>query len=79
MSEALVSPDGQIPIPDDIRQRLGLRPGARVQLRLVDDHTLLVEAPAQPSVTRLFGMFQADGPLTQEDMDRAIAEGAAER
>ena len=79
VSEALISPDGQIPLPDDVRERMGLRPGARVQLRLVDDHTLIVESSPQPSVTRLFGMFRAEGDLTLDDMDRAIEEGAAGR
>lgn len=79
MSEALVSPDGQIPIPEELRARMGLRPGERVHLRLVDDHTLLIEAAPRTSVTRLFGMFQTEDPLTLEDMERAIAEGAARR
>lgn len=76
MSEALIVIDGQIPVPDDVRERMGLHPGTRVQLRLVDDRTLMVETVTAPSVTRLFGMFKIDRPLSLEEMEQAIAEGA---
>ena len=79
MSEAVLSVDGQIPIPEDVRDQMGSRPGDRVQLRVVDDRTLVVERQVGTPARQLFGMVKLDRPLTLEDMERAIEEGPTRR
>lgn len=37
MAAVTLSPDGRLPLPRELRESLGLRPGDRVELRLRDD------------------------------------------
>jgi len=70
---------GQITVPVEIRQQLGLRPGTRVDFVVRDGHSF--EAfPITGSVSDLFGIFKYDGPpsvlvryLTRDDEPFALA------
>lgn len=79
MSTATVTSKGQITIPIAVRKALGLSTGDRVEfVELADGKYELV--PATRSVTSLKGFFGAppEHAVTVEEMDRAIAESAAE-
>lgn len=74
----------QITLPAEVCERLHLRAGDEVQLRLVDDHTLLVDT--RPRTTRgpgdpmaIAGKYKVDRSISLEDMERAIEEGATGR
>ena len=59
-----LSSKGQIVIPKNLREGLGLTTGARVFLKRVDDHLELAPVPGDP-VKHFLGIFK-DGPsLTQ--------------
>jgi antitoxin PrlF len=68
---------GQITIPVEARERMGLRAGCRVEFVITDDmHLELI--PMSGSVTRLKGMVpKPKRAASMEDMDRAILAGAA--
>lgn len=60
---------GQIVIPKEARDALGLKPGARLQLR-VEDGRLLIEKRVQLDLSRWIGKAVDDGLRTEE----ALAE-----
>lgn len=72
-----VTAKGQVTIPVEIRRQLGLRPGDKVKF-LIHPSGGAVMLPMRPA-SELRGMLKYDGPpATIEEMDEAIAEGAAE-
>ncbi|MBN1105565.1 MAG: AbrB/MazE/SpoVT family DNA-binding domain-containing protein [Deltaproteobacteria bacterium] len=57
---------GQIIIPKDLRMKLGIKPGKRVSLRLVDDHLELRPLPDDP-IEFITGILKAHpGSLSDE-------------
>ena len=77
--EATVTSKGQVTIPREVRERLGLRVGGRLQFTLEPDGRILV-APAMLSVRRLFGILgKPPRRATLKDMDDGIRRGAVER
>ncbi len=56
---------GQIVIPKEARDALGLKPGARLQLR-VEGGRLLIEKRVQLDLTRWIGKAVADGLSTEQ-------------
>lgn len=78
MPTATVTSKGQITIPIAVREDLGLRAGDRVDFVRLDDGTFSVR-PASLPVTSIKGFFGPwSGPaVSLEDMDAAIADGAA--
>ena len=60
---------GQIVIPKEARDALGLKPGARLQLR-VEDGRLLIEKRVQLDLSRWIGKAANDGLSTEQ----ALAE-----
>ncbi|HZI96644.1 MAG TPA: AbrB/MazE/SpoVT family DNA-binding domain-containing protein [Actinomycetales bacterium] len=79
MPAATVTSKGQITIPAEVRRKLGLRAGSRVEFVPMDNGSFVI-APKTASVTALRGMVPAPVvPVSLEDMDDAVAAGAAER
>ena len=79
MPTATVTSKGQITIPREVRQALGLRPGDRVAFRLRDDGTVAVE-PETVDVRTLRGSLKSRvHGVSVADMDRAIRRAAARR
>lgn len=79
MSTATVTSKGQVTIPIDVRQKLGIQPGTKVEFveRAGGGYELFA---ATGSIRDIRGMFSWSGPpVTIEEMDDAIAEAAAER
>jgi antitoxin PrlF len=77
MESALTS-KGQATIPKAIREHLGLKPGGRIRFFIHPDGSVVI-LPELP-VSRLRGMLKSRKrrPVTIEEMDEAIAAGAAE-
>ena len=67
---------GRTTLPEPVREALGVGAGDRVRYVILDNAVRIL--PVRP-VGRLFGALKHDGPpMTLEDMERAIAEGACE-
>ena len=76
--ESAITSKGQATIPKAIREHLHVGPGDRIRFFIhpSGDVVILRRRP----VSDLRGMFNWTGPtVTLEQMDEAIAEGAAER
>ncbi|CAN5560296.1 AbrB/MazE/SpoVT family DNA-binding domain-containing protein [soil metagenome] len=79
MPTATVTSKGQVTIPLEVRERLGIGTGTRVQFLAHPDGTWEFAATGG-TVTSIRGMFSATGhPVTVEDMNEAIADAAADR
>ena len=75
--EATLTSKGQVTIPKAVRDALHLRSGDRLDFILEVDGAVRV-LPITGSVKRLKGMLpKPPRSLTAEDMDDAIAKGAA--
>ncbi|MCY4059956.1 MAG: AbrB/MazE/SpoVT family DNA-binding domain-containing protein [Gammaproteobacteria bacterium] len=74
ISESLIDARGRTTIPKAVRESLDLRGGDRIRY-LVEDGEVRIRP--MRSVARLRGIVRHAGPpLSLEDMDRAIGEGA---
>ena len=79
MPTATVTSKGQITIPIEVREEMGLEPGSRVDFVAVGRGEYRVTVKSR-SVSELAGMFRYDGPpVSIEEMDEAIADAATER
>jgi len=79
MPTATVTSKGQITIPRQVRQALGLRPGDRVAFRVREDGTVSVE-PETVDVLTLRGRLKPRvHGVSVADMDRAIRRAATRR
>jgi len=77
--DAILSTTGQITLPKSLRDRLHLNAGDRVGFRIDADGTVRM-LPKTRSVRDLKGCLpRPTAPVSLEDMDRAIAAGAAEK
>ena len=77
MGSVSVSSKDQITIPKDIRQKLRIRAGSRVEMRLVGDHAelVVVSEPAKMASGR-FGMLRNRRGSVPADFDVAtLASG----
>ena len=78
MIESAITSKGQTTLPKLVRKALGVVPGDRVRYVIFDNNEVRM-IPVRP-LSRLFGVLRHEGPpVTLEDMDRAIADGAKER
>jgi AbrB family looped-hinge helix DNA binding protein len=79
MSIATVTSKGQITIPQDVREELGIVTGTKVEfVRYATGHIAFVARTR--SITELAGILKSDGPpLTIEQMDEAIGDYMAEQ
>lgn len=79
MPTGTMTSKGQITVPKDVREAMGLTPGTRVDFTLVDGSWVLSAEPA--SITELFGAlgrYAGARPVALEAMDAAIAAGASD-
>ena len=63
--ETTLAERGQIVIPKEARDAMGLKPGARLQMRL-ENRRLLIEKKVQLNLTRWVGHADDDGLSTAE-------------
>ena len=76
MLESVVTDTGRTTLPKAVLEALSLGAGDRVRYVIQDGQVRILKAGPGD---RLVGMLKYDGPpVTPEEMDRAIAEGAAE-
>jgi len=77
MPTSTLTSKGQITLPKEIRDRLGLRIGDRIRFRETADGTVVLE-PETGSLMALFGaLTPPDGRhLGVEEMNEAIRRGA---
>jgi AbrB family looped-hinge helix DNA binding protein len=77
--ETTVTSKGQITIPAEIRQHLGVREGDKLRMTVEPDGRVVV-SPVELSIRRMFGMLgNPRRSLTLEEIDDAIADAAVER
>ncbi len=75
---ARVSAEGRVTLPWGVRKKLRLEPGARVEVVVTDDGKIEL-IPLRGSVRDLKGVIpKPDKPVTLEEMESAIWEGASE-
>lgn len=77
MSIAALTSKGQITIPKDVRDQLGLRKGDRIEFKIAKNRTAIL-VPRTTRTDEVFGMLSryAKGKkISVEAMDRGIAEG----
>lgn len=72
-----VTDTGQITLPEEIRQHLKLTSGSTVEFAIDEDGEVKI-FPLNVAVETLSGILHRPGlqPVTLEDMDTAISEGA---
>jgi len=72
MMHATLTSKGQITLPKDLREKLGLTAGDRVEFIVEDDHGVRLVARYTP-VSQLKGMLpRPQRTVSLEEMDRAI-------
>jgi len=76
MSIATLTSKGQVTIPKDVRDRLRLHPGDRLEFVVEQDGTIRVRRRSVDLMS-LVGMFKADRHVTVEEMNEAIARRGA--
>ena len=78
MAESTITSKGQTTLPKSIREALGVVPGDRVRYIILDNNDVRM-IPIRP-LSRLFGAFKHEGPpVSVQDMERAVADGANDR
>jgi antitoxin PrlF len=80
MVSSTLTSKGQITIPREIRDRLGLRKGDRVVFQFDEHGNLLLRRETHSPLGRLPGLLKhlaKDRPVTVEEMKAAVKQGAA--
>ena len=74
-----MSSKGQITVPEDVRLKLGLKPGDRVRF-LVEPDGRVRMLPARRDISELVGILAAPSrAVTLEEMDQAVGRHLAAR
>jgi AbrB family looped-hinge helix DNA binding protein len=77
MPTATITTKGQVTLPREVRVQLGVSAGDRLDFIRLDDGNYAI-VPAVRSVRSLRGVIPGRAePVTLEEMDAAIAKGAA--
>jgi antitoxin PrlF len=80
MSQATVTSKGQITIPADVRDRLGLKAGDRLEFVLNEKNGRVEMIPATLSIRSLKGILpKLKSPLSIREMNEVIAEEGSSR
>ena len=79
-SAAIVSDEGQVTLPKGLRDRLGMRPGSRLEFQVADDGTLRARVLAR-GADALFGLLAREGEPSKslDEMDAAVTTGVRSR
>lgn len=77
MVVATMSSKGQVTVPREVREELGLVTGSRVAFDILADGRVVIELARPRSVMTLAGVLRHDvtPPMTVEEMDAAIMAG----
>jgi len=82
MTTSTLTSKGQITIPKQVRDRMGLQAGDVLDFRLGEDGTLKVSRRSSSVLDRVSGIlkeYAVDPPPTVEEMNQAIRRRAAEK
>ena len=71
---ATLTSNGQITLPKEIRDRLGLDAGSMLDFQVLPDNTITARV-VKPDARRIRGLLKSPhpGPLTVEQMDEAVS------
>ena len=77
---ATLTSKGQITLPKEIRDRLGLDAGSMLDFQVLPDNTITARA-VKPDARRIRGLLKSPhaAPLTVEQMDEGIAKHLREK
>ena len=76
MYESTITKKGQTTLPKPVREILGVQGSDKIRYIVMKNEVRIV--PVRP-IARLFGSLQYDGPpVTVEQMNEAVADGATE-
>lgn len=71
-----VTSKGQVTIPKELRDQIGLKSGDAAHFELLDERTIIIRAPlSDEQVRRLVGEPKNDQPLTNKERTRLRARG----
>ena len=72
---ATLTSKGQITLPKEIRDRLGLDAGSMLDFQILEDNTITARS-VKPDARRIRGLLKSPRsvPLTVQQMDQAISE-----
>jgi AbrB family looped-hinge helix DNA binding protein len=72
---ATLTSKGQITLPKEIRERLGLDAGSMLDFQILADNTITAR-PVKPDARRIRGLLKSPHatPLTVEQMDEAVSK-----
>jgi antitoxin PrlF len=76
MLKSTLTSKGQVTIPKQVRDKLGLKMGDRLMFRIEGDGKFVVERAEEDPLEGLVGMLRhlaQDRPFTDEEMNEAIA------
>lgn len=82
MSASTLTSKGQVTIPKEVRERLGLKEGDRLVFRFDEQGNLLVRPEARSPLGRLPGLLHhlaGERPVTVEEMNEAVKRRAAKK
>lgn len=72
METTSVTSKGQVTIPKELRQRLGIRQGTKIEFSLVGDQVVMrVRSSPDPEMVSGFGLVKSRRPAVPADMDPA--------
>ena len=77
---ATLTSKGQITLPKEIRNRLGLDAGSMLDFQILEDNTITARQ-VQPDARRIRGLLKSPHsiPLTVEQMDEAVSKHLRDR
>jgi len=75
MVKGTISRKGQVTVPKEIREALGLKPGSRVRFELKGGYAVLLPEP-KSRVDALFGALRTDTPFPGIEEERTAIERA---
>lgn len=82
MSTSTLTSKGQVTIPKEVRERLGLKEGDRLVFKFDERGNLLVRPQSKDPLGRLPGLLShlaRERPVTVEEMEEAVKQHAVER
>lgn len=72
MLSSAVTTKGQVTVPAEMREKLGIKPGDRVGF--IEEDGRLILQPQPQGMAAAFGMLKAKKSASLKDMDAAVAD-----
>ena len=64
-----VLPDGQLEVPQDVRDAAGLAPGAEFRIRVVGNRIVQIEALPRLTLADALDQYRIEGPIEDDSDD----------